>query len=695
VDDGFPKQPLKSPWESGALPREGVEVDMPVGKVKIVKPPPAPPPPPKLPGQYMAMSKDMAKSGGRNILLWMIALVVLWWTIELYAINTKKTLEAARTELDRANQTVGQLAKAQRELNAKVGKHEASKKTGKRADRLTEEQLAEAKAALKALGDDMTKAVPRLETANLTFEHASQPDFIDFKPPVPGSEMFRLPYSVAPIVWASLLLGVIVYVCMIRWRVFEFALRSFHTPLGANMPAALDDTLAPAAWWMFPVPLVDASADKHHLRHLFGVSTRQKDQYPFLLCVGIAALLALHFRVNQLSQDIHALVNPAQFAIAKGKDVGIYAQVGDDARRMDNSPEALAPILSQGLLALNLSLVLWWLWPRALRSHPVPQLEQVITRRMALGSSVAIGLGLAGGVLTHTRKVGDNVAASMQRTLSRLHLIRNPRYRRKTSRHTQVSWDDGLYLNPASGVIHVVSNGLLLGVSRFKANRPEHKATAKPTNLQAFVPLAVEEAIKRIGSSISRPPSTVEAIARLNKSAQIRLNGSTSSFLAELSVSGQFPLQNDHEILTVLMACIKRDLQVKENGEDRVRTGKRKKLRRRNQERLVATSSTPKMPAHAASGQLQAVGPLRVSFRLYDQLQRIAERIVNDKNVTEESEKRRATEALRNMKALLKKHSLIELFERYRGNRREWSKLRQSSRMHQGPVGPWVRPFKG
>lgn len=349
---------------------------------------PGPPPPqPKLPGQYAALARELAKSGGRNILLWIAALVVLWWTVELYAMSTSKNLKAAGVELDRASQSLGRLVKAQQELNVAIDKHNKAKKAGKIGDQLPADQLNKTNAAIKALGDEIAKETPKLEAARQAFEKAKQPEHVDFKSPVPGTETFRLPYSVAPIVWAGLLVGVFAYICTLRWRVFEFALRAFRTPAGAANTVELDDTLAPAPWWMFPVPLVEAPGETDRLRHLFGVGLSARSQYPLLLCLGVAALLALHFRVNQLAQDVHALVNPVEAAISNTELGSAYVSPRVNARRMDNSPEALAPILSKGLLALNLSLALWWLWPRKLRSVSVPQLEPVFTRRTAIGLS--------------------------------------------------------------------------------------------------------------------------------------------------------------------------------------------------------------------------------------------------------------------------------------------------------------------
>lgn len=646
----------------------------------------------RLPGQYATLCRELAKSASRNAILWIVALVVLWWTIEIYAVDTRKKLNTTRVELDRAQDAVERNAAVKRELTKKLDAFD--KKDSKST--LTKAEAADARTSLKAINEDAAKLATKLESADQAFAQASLPELIAFKLPVPGLDQLRISYALAPVLLATLVVGVFAYLCVIRWQVFEFAARAFCVAPPGDKLQPIDETLAPAAWWIFPVPEIDSPSCKAQLRILFGVSSSTRGQYPSLLWAIIAALLALQFRVSQLSDDIHVLVDPDRSPIvavsARAADSTLRSRI--DARQMDNSLEALAPVVSECLLALNLSLAAWWLWPRRLSLYASSQLQPTYTRRAAIGFSAALSLALGRSFILHTRLRTDAAISGMRRSASRLHLIRNPRHRRRRSRHTPVSLKDGLYLHTKSQVIHVVSNHLWLEVGAFNSIDPKHAPVSKPPGTEALIPLTAGEALRCLESSTIQPPArgprTTSNPTLPRRTTPPRLHGTATSFVAELATLGRFGTE-DETISAMLMACIKRDFDVKKRGDDRVSAGRRKKPRQRNRDRLALepmSHQTVPPPTHDLKGD-PARRPLRISLRLYDLLVLHAEHAIGRIDSRGQSEKSDGARVLKQMTEFLRKMGLSQHYDEHRERQQKVVGLRPKRGTRGASRGAW------
>ncbi|MBT9598129.1 MAG: hypothetical protein IV094_19265 [Vitreoscilla sp.] len=553
----------------------------------------------KLASQLIALARDHAKSGGRTILTWIVALVALWWTIEVYVIDVERKLQSASDDLVNARAGLDRISEEPRKLNKQLNAtnlkirdlSQQSRRSAAEAEELanlrTEKLRLEKRLQAPELEKQREKAQEKLESAENTFESASKPELISFKPPVPGSEQFRMPYTVAPMAWSALLVGLFAYVCSLRWRTFQFAARVTAVGKTERKPDAVSETLAPAAWWMYPIPSVRGEADRGALRKMFAVGERAIDQYPALLLVAIAVLLTLHFRVDHLSQKVAGLVVPAPQSVDVERTDTRWRASGQ-SRNSSEITLAAGPLLSATLIALNVSLAIWWLWPRTVSRARDQPLEPGISRRAAGITLVFSSAIFAGTFVRQNRRPGDKVEQVVRRILARATILRKPRHRRHVNEHLSVELADGLYLNPRSNVIHLVSGGRLIGVG---AQRTKH---------QRFKALSTAKALELMGGGTQVTHGARSAAGAKDAPISARLHGSIASYAAESTAAAQLDLGDANAALQVLLAGIRRDFEVKAASGDRTSSTGRRRKPRRGRGKVISVAAIPPAGVSAA-----------------------------------------------------------------------------------------------
>jgi hypothetical protein len=393
-----------------------------------------------------------------------------------------------------------------------------------------------------AAGDAPKNSVDKLRDNIAKISHAEQvatnaldEELITFK--VFGVE-FQIAARWAPVVWSSILAGLLFYLLQARRKIINLSARSVRI-LVHEQSLPLTDVASDTPWWVAPLPKAGAASpvSRRELHSLFGWS--EKARLPiFLVFLFLASLVLIQGRVCWLSAAFRGASE-----ISSAKTVAL------------NHPRRALSLLSLGVtvllqaapLAFSIGVAWFWFRSRTICDH---QHDEPATREYSRRDFLAL-TALSVPVLSYFAWFGPR----------NIKFSKNPRFvdeskklARTLGRYFATTLAQGFHLNPASNVIHWVDDKKRIrevrriDTAKLLPTKPVRLADAKSPQVHlTTASRAFEEAVKEPlsredhGNACLLLVIGLEHDARLTKESAKRPNFRLHDLLAAISARHGLP----------------------------------------------------------------------------------------------------------------------------------------------------------
>ncbi|MBS0352436.1 MAG: hypothetical protein JSR83_00830 [Proteobacteria bacterium] len=376
----------------------------------------------KAASRYLDIAKNTAGRSSTIAVLWLAAVLVIWWSIELAV--------SARVE------TIREAAAAYREADVELGdvKQQEDKAAGLASVEL--KQLATRKNAAATKRDAAGK--------KLTQENVEPVDF-----QLPGFQKFRVPPAIAPAVLSFIILLLALYLTVVRRRTFLFLGRGLRIMLGElrTPMAKIGDVLCPRVWSITPLPRRSGVVvSSNNFANALGWRSPQQ-AVPIGILVFWVTLFALQLRLTTLGTD---LVQPFVELSLSGTTTGYVRKTG-----------LLA--LYVAMLLTTVSLGICWFLPSTVPDDILEPDAEIKFERRHFAAHITVGL--TAFILTSIMPV--RTTGTLRRLSRVFGLSRNPRFREQAAL-AAASGADGLRLSARSRLVRLVQFGRIVGTRNAK-----------------------------------------------------------------------------------------------------------------------------------------------------------------------------------------------------------------------------------
>ena len=563
--------------------------------------------------RYLDIAKTTISQTSTVGILWLVAIIVAWWSIELEMWTLKGQMEKAAKIV---KTTYSTLAQEERKKIAQGQAFDIPHSFSKDRRYLpmsddTQGHVAISKEDSKSSNTRaLTQKDGKCESIDC-YEARSDKKYqkyaevkggtVEFN--LPTFSKFKVPTQVAPLVLVGIILLLAIYMTFMRMRAFRYVSRGLQiykadtkTPL-----QELGDILAPRSWWIAPLP---------------GRPGECVLPEEFASCLGWSnpkeasrVLVALFWLTLFLIQI--RLVTSGSYFIQEIIRADLFIKSIEEAINLEHSkPVNHALWVLVGMywmfFGMTISLGVRWFWPGAIPdAYQEPRIEICRSRRTFLiHATVGVALAIV---------MSSNLPKTLSMTLSHaLPHVRRPRYRKKRVTTTVKETEDGLLLNPKSGVIHAHSHGHVVGLSY-------PKGSDKKANVEKWKPLNNVALLLPVTSSKHYNSTT-----RASCGIPVHMNKDHVSIITELAFFRALDSEQYQTALAIVIGGIEQDIVCKRRAghiiaidaetERPVRKSRLKPRKRRK--------STQKFMNNWSSINERYVP--RVSIKLYDSLARAA-----------------------------------------------------------------------
>lgn len=403
---------------------------------------------PKTAQRYFDIAKTTISQASTTAILWLAAVIVVWWSIEQEIVLKSAELKSTTTKYLEA-------------YKAYETQHKACLDQSKKQEHSSQNRDNRIKAKVDVC-EGISSYQERINEAKLGYNQAKN-SAIDFN--LPTFPKFRVPTQLAPLVLTVIILSLAGYMAFMRERVFRYLSKALQN-LKETQKIPLEkigDVLAPRPWWISPLPSKSGeSISPDEFASSLGWSNHKEASLVFIGLFWFILLL-IQFLL---------IIDGASF----NQDIERVEQL----EPLASFSTVVVSRMYWCFFGMTVSLAVHWFWPSSIvDTHLQPRAEINHSRRtflLHLTAGTALALVMRGSIESAF--------------LKRVSQIRRPRYRtRQVHTITRVP-KDGLLLNPRSGVAHAIHHGRVVGLDYPKdyTDKPKivHWHLAKELDVLSF-----------------------------------------------------------------------------------------------------------------------------------------------------------------------------------------------------------------